>query len=203
MDILAIISDNAGALRIHAVENCGRSDSDSFKVFDGETKAPDLRKPCAVQARGARCHRTDLHFMTKNSEVAKPRPDQSASSETEQQRFERVLSLRQFKPLKAILDQLRIDGALLRSAVATTTSYPDFLLKLGYRLVLAKQIHEQDCYARLGAAGGIRAVLPFHDTDSYSTLVTLVNFDSTVATTPNAVGFFTARLAEFKTQLMN
>lgn len=91
----------------------------------------------------------------------------------------------------------------MRGAVDTTNSYPDFLSKLGYRVVLTEQIHVQDCYSRLGPAGGIRAVLPHHDMETYSTLVTLVNFNSTVTTTPKSVGFFSARLAELKTQLMN
>lgn len=141
--------------------------------------------------------------MTTNPTAAGPVSDQPSSSETEQQRFERVLSRDQFKPLKAILDALRIDGAVMRGAMAITNSYPEFLSKLGYRVVLLKQIHEQDCYTRLGPKGGIRAVLPYHDMASYSTLVTLVNFDSTLTTTPNSVGFFSAKLAEFKTQLMN
>jgi hypothetical protein len=64
------------------------------------------------------------------------------------------------------------------------------------------QIHEQDCYSRLGPDGGIRAVLAQHDVATYSTLVTLVNFDSTVTTTQKSVDFFNDQLAEFKTQLM-
>lgn len=142
-------------------------------------------------------------FMTNKPATVTPKPDQSAVKEEEQQRFDRVLALAQFKPLKAILDSLRVDGALLRGALATTNSYPDFLGKLGYRLVQVQQIHENDCYARLGPKGGIRAVHPHHDTDSYNTFVTLVNFDATVTTTPNAVGFFSARLAEFKAQFLN
>ena len=140
--------------------------------------------------------------MTQNAATKRPRPDQPSGNETEQQRFERVLSRDQFKPLKAILDQLRVDVAAMRGAMVTTNSYPNFLGKLGYRVVLVKQIHEQDCYSRLGPAGGIRAVLPHHDTATYSTLVTLVNFDSTLTTTPKSVDFFSDQLAEFKTQLM-
>jgi len=68
---------------------------------------------------------------------------------------------------------------------------------------MVKQIHEQDCYSRLGPAGGIRAVLPVHDMATYSTLVTLVNYDSTVTTTPKAVDYYDNQLTEFKTQLMN
>jgi hypothetical protein len=142
-------------------------------------------------------------FMTNKPAHGRPKPEKPAADETEQQRFDRVLGLTQFKPLKAILDSLRLDGALLRGALATTNSYPDFLGKLGYRLVQVQQIHENDCYARLGPKGGIRAVHPYHDTDSYNTFVTLVNFDGTVTTTPNAVGVFSTRLAEFKTQLLN
>jgi hypothetical protein len=68
---------------------------------------------------------------------------------------------------------------------------------------VVNQIHEQDCYSRLGPAGGIRAVVPLHDTATYSTLVTLVNYDSTVTTTPKAIDFYDNQLAEFKIQLMN
>jgi hypothetical protein len=68
---------------------------------------------------------------------------------------------------------------------------------------VVKQLHEQDCYSRLGRQGGVRAVLPLHDTATYSTMVTLVNFDSTVTTTANAVDFYDEQLADFKVQLMN
>jgi len=141
-------------------------------------------------------------FMTKKPAAMILMPDPPPSDETEQQQFERVLSRDQFKPLKAILDNLRKDSTVMRGAIVTTNSYPNFLGKLGYRVVLEKQIHEQDCYSRLGPAGGIRAVLPHHDMATYSTLVTLVNFDSTLTTTPKSVDFFSDRLAEFKTQLM-
>ena len=124
-------------------------------------------------------------------------------TENEQQRFERILSRDQFKPLKAVFDNLGISVLVMQGAIITTNSYQMFLGKLGYRLVVVKQIHEQDCYSRLGPAGGIRAVLPVHDMATYSTLVTLVNFDSTVTTTPKSVDYFCDQLAEFKTQLMN
>ena len=117
-------------------------------------------------------------------------PGQPPGSETEQQHFDRILSQDQFKPLKAILNELRMDSSVMRGAIVTTNSYPNFLGKLGYRVVLVKQIHEQDCYSRLGPAGGIRAVLPHHDMATYSTLVTLVNFDSTLTTTPKSVDFY-------------
>ena len=45
-------------------------------------------------------------------------------------------------------------------------------------------------------------MLPVHDIATYSTLVTLVNYNSTVTTTAKSVDFYDDRLAEFKTQLM-
>jgi hypothetical protein len=91
----------------------------------------------------------------------------------------------------------------MQAAIVTTNCYQNFLGKLGYRIVVVRHIHENDCYARLGPKGGIRAVLPVHDMATYSTLVTLVNFDSTVTTTANSVEYYDAQLAEFKVQLMN
>jgi len=138
-------------------------------------------------------------FMTKKPIVTARSP----VIESEQQRFERILSRDQFKPLKAILGNLDRVVMAMQEAIITTNSYRNFLDKLGYRLTLVKQIHEQDCYLRLGQAGGIRAVLPVHDIATYSTMVMLVNFDSTVSTTPNAVDFYDVQLAQFKVQLMN
>jgi hypothetical protein len=138
-------------------------------------------------------------FMIKKTTVADPSP----VSESEQGRFERILCRDPFKPLKAILGNLDRPVMAMQEAIITTNSYRNFLDKLGYRLVVVKQIHEQDCYMRLGQAGGIRAVLPVHDTATYSTMVMLVNFDSTVSTTPNAVDFYDDQLAQFKIQLMN
>ena len=139
--------------------------------------------------------------MTTNPETNGPKSGQPPDSETRQQKFERVLSRDQFKPLKAILDSLSIEGGIMREAVDTANSYQELLTKLGYSLVLTNQIHLQDCYTRLTPAGGIRAVLPHHDIATYSTLVTLVNLDSTLTTTPKSVGFFSERLAELKIQL--
>ncbi len=123
--------------------------------------------------------------------------------ETETQRFERILLRAEFKTLKAVLDNLGKDSTAMNAALITTNSYQMFLGKLGYRIVIEKQIHENDCYSRLGLAGGIRAVLPVHDMATYSTLVTLVNFDSTVTTTTKSIDYYDHQLAEFKTQLMN
>ena len=135
--------------------------------------------------------------------AAAPVASPAADKETEPQRFERILSRAEFKPLKAVFDHLGADSSRMNAALVTTNSYQMFLGKLGYRVNVVPQIHEQDCYARLGPAGGIRAVVPLHDTATYSTLVTLVNYDSTVTTTPNAVDYYDEQLAEFKVQMMN
>lgn len=140
--------------------------------------------------------------MAKKPVIDAPSPDSSPVSETAEQHFDRVLSCDQFKILKAVLDQLQKDATAMHTAIVTTNCYRNFLDKLGYRVILLPQIHEQDCYARMGPAGGIRAVLPVHDIATYSTLVTLVNYDATVTTTPKSLDFYDNQLAEFKTQLM-
>jgi hypothetical protein len=140
--------------------------------------------------------------MTKKPATT-PATHEPPASETEQQRFERILLREQFKPLKAVFDHLGMAVPVMQAAIVTTNSYLMFLAKLGYRVIVVKQIHEQDCYSRLGPAGGIRAVVPLHDTATYSTLVTLVNFDSTVTTTSKAVDYYDNQLTGFKTQLMN
>jgi hypothetical protein len=142
-------------------------------------------------------------FMIKKPETIAPVSSQPPVSETEQQRFERILSRDQFKPLKAVFDSLGKPVPAMQGAIITTNSYQNFLGKLGYRIIVVKQLHEQDCYTRLGPAGGIRAVLPLHDMATYSTMVTLVNYDSTLTTTPKSVDFYDDQLARFKTQLMN
>lgn len=131
--------------------------------------------------------------------AASPAPDK----ETEPQRFDRILLRAEFKPLKAVLDHLGADSAAKIAALITTNTYQMFLAKLGYRVEVVKQIHEQDCYSRLGPAGGIRAVVPLHDTATYSTLVTLVNYNASITTTQKAVDYYDSQLADFKTQLMN
>jgi hypothetical protein len=92
---------------------------------------------------------------------------------------------------------------VMQESIVTTGTYRNFLDKLGYRLVVVKQIHEQDCYNRVGPGGSIRAVLPVHDIATYSTMVTLVNVDSTVSTTSNSVDFYDDQLTRFKALLMN
>jgi hypothetical protein len=53
----------------------------------------------------------------------------------------------------------------------------------------------------VGRAGGIKAVLPCYDIPTQSSVPTLVNFDSTVTTTPKSAGFFNQMLAALKVQL--
>jgi hypothetical protein len=129
--------------------------------------------------------------------------DSSANAvpETGEQRFERLLGREPFKGLKAILDSLSRDSAALYEGVCGTNSYEELLARLGYRVTLTKQIHVADCYARTGPGGGIRAVLPYFDIPTQSALPTVVNFDSTVTTTPKSAAFFNGLLAELKRQL--
>lgn len=146
-------------------------------------------------------------FATKPIMIKKPVTaavvESPAANETEAQRFDRVLARAEFKTLKAVLDNLGKDSTAMNAALITTNSYQMFLAKLGYRVDVVKQIHEQDCYSRLGPVGGIRAVLPVHDMATYSTLVTLVNFNSTVTTTAKSVDFYDELLTAFKILLMN
>jgi hypothetical protein len=141
--------------------------------------------------------------MLKKPAPVAPTTGQPTILETAEQRFERILLRAEFKPLKAVLDNLQAEVPLMHEAIVATNCYQMFLGKVGYRMVVVKQLHEQDCYSRLGRQGGVRAVLPVHDTASYSTMVTLVNYDSTVTTTANAVDYYDEQLANFKVQLMN
>lgn len=132
-----------------------------------------------------------------------PMPNQSTNTHTEtrRQNFERVLSREPFTGLKAILDCLPPGPGELLEAVEGADSYEKFLAKLGYRMILINQIHVQDAYSRVSAAGGIKAVIPYYDIPTHSSLPTLVNLDSTVTTTPKAAAFFNQLLVAFKTQL--
>jgi len=141
--------------------------------------------------------------MTKTPEAITAVIHPPPAGETEPQRFERILLRPEFKTLKAVFDNLARAIPLMQGAIITTNSYQMFLGKLGYRVVLVKHLHESDCYSRLGPKGGIRAVLPVHDIATYSTMVTLVNFDATVTTTANSVEYYDHQLAGFKVQLMS
>ena len=123
------------------------------------------------------------------------------ATEPGQERFERVLSQSAFEGLKAILDRLAADRAVLYARVQAANAYEELLAGLGYRLTLTKQIHVQDAYSRLGRDGGIRAVLPYYDIPTQSSLPTLINFDATLTTTAKSVAFFNALLGELKRRL--
>ena len=124
-----------------------------------------------------------------------------AGAETGQQRFERILAQAPFAGLKAIFDRLSPDRERLYAGVKNANGYEDVLSRLGYKIILTKQIHVQDCYSRLTPEGGIKAVLPYFDIPTQAALPTLVNLDATVTTTPPAAAFFTGLLGELKKQL--
>lgn len=125
----------------------------------------------------------------------------TTSTETGLQRFERILSQSPFVGLKAIFDRLSPDREKLYAGIKNATSFEDALSRLGYKIVLTKQIHVQDCYSRLSPEGGIKAVLPYFDIPTQAALPTLVNLDATVTTTPPAAAFFTGLLGELRKQL--
>src|SRR2546426_8895204 len=127
--------------------------------------------------------------------------DHSTKSGTRQQRFETVLSREPFKGLKAIIESLSPDREAQCAGVNGTNSYEDLVARLGYRIILTKQIHVQDSYSHVGPAGGIKAVLPYYDIPTQGSLPTLINLDSTVTTTAKAASFFNQMLAALKTQL--
>src|ERR1041385_5004147 len=70
-------------------------------------------------------------FMIKTPNAMAPAADQPKATETEPQRFERILLRPQFKPLKAVFDNLGIAVPLMQGAIITTNSYPMFLGKVG------------------------------------------------------------------------
>lgn len=125
----------------------------------------------------------------------------TSGGDAQQRHFEDVLSHAAFAGIKALLDTVARDREALCEGVLGTSSLEELLARLGYRITLVHQIHVQDAYSRLGPAGGIRAVLPYHDIPTKSSMPTLVNFDSTVTATPQSAGFFNQMLAAFKTQL--
>lgn len=130
-----------------------------------------------------------------------PNPPANTVPETSQERFESVLGREPFKGLKAILDSLSPRREALCEGVNATNSYEELLARLGYRVTLTKQIHVQDCYPRVGPEGGIKAVLPYYDIPTQSSRPTLVNFDSSVTTTPKSASFFNEMFAQLKKQL--
>jgi hypothetical protein len=125
-------------------------------------------------------------------------PSANTDRETRQRGFERLLSLEPFTGLKAILVCLSPDPQVLCEAVDGTKSYDELLAKLGYSHRLVRQIHVQDAFSRVGAAGGIKNVLPYYDIPTQRSLPTLVNFDFTVTSTPESSGFFNDLLTALK-----
>lgn len=121
--------------------------------------------------------------------------------ETRQQRFERALSHVAFKGLKAIFDIVATERQTLCDKVADAKTFEDLLARLGYSVVPVQQIHVQDAYSRLGRQGGIKAVLPYHDIPTHSSMPTLVNFDATLTVTPSGVAFFNKLLIVLKAEL--
>jgi len=73
--------------------------------------------------------------MTQKASKA-PATSPLAASETEQQRFERILSRPEFKPLKAVFDNLGVSFFAMQGAIIATNSYQLFLGKVGYRVVI-------------------------------------------------------------------
>jgi len=128
-------------------------------------------------------------------------PSANTGLQAGQQDFERILSCDLFKGLKAVLDTLSPDRDALWAGVNGTSSYEELVARLGYRITLTGQIHVRDAYCRVGSAGGIKAVLPYHDIPTQSSLPTLVHFDSSLTTTPNSARFFNKMLAALKAQL--
>lgn len=122
-------------------------------------------------------------------------------AQTEPEELLEILAREQFAGLKAILVSLGSEPGLLNKAIQSTRSYQELLQRVGYQLTLTNQIHIQDCYSRVGPAGGIKAVLPYYDIPTQGSLPTLVNFDATVTTTPKSVAFFDKMLVALKTEL--
>ncbi len=124
-----------------------------------------------------------------------------AASEAAQQRLESILAQSAFEGLRTILDRLSEDRTKLCVHLKEARDYTDLLARLGYKVTLVKQIHLQDCYSRMSPAGGIKAVLPYNDIPTQSSLPTLVHYDSSVTTTPKAATFFNAMFADLRKQL--
>ena len=128
-------------------------------------------------------------------------PVVNPEAQTEPEEFLEILAREQFAGLKAILLSLGSEPGVLNKAIQSTRSYQGLLQCVGYQLTVTNQIHIQDCYSRVGRAGGIKAVLPYYDIPTQGSLPTLVNFDATVTSTPKSVAFFDKMLAALKTEL--
>jgi len=147
-----------------------------------------------LSAAGSRCG-PPLSIPMNNNPVVNP------GAQTEPQQLLEILARGQFDGLKAILLSLGSEPGVLNKAIQSTRSYQELLQRVGYQLTLTNQIHIQDCYSRVGPAGGIKAVLPYYDIPTQGSLPTLVNFDATITTTPKSVAFFDKMLVALKTEL--
>lgn len=146
-----------------------------------------------LSAAGSPCDR--LPAIPMNNLVVSP------EARTEPQEFLEILAREQFAGLKAILVNLGSEPGILNKAIQSTRTYQDLLQRVGYQLILTNQIHIQDCYSRVGPAGGIKAVLPYYDIPTQGSLPTLVNFDATITTTPKSVAFFDKMLVALRLEL--
>jgi len=124
-----------------------------------------------------------------------------AQAETAQERFERILSQAPFEGLRAILHRICRDEEALRNGVLSAGTYEELVSRIGYKVTLTKQIHVQDSYSKMGLPGGIKAVLPYYDIPTQSSLPTVVNSDATLTTTAKAAAFFNGLFGELKRQL--
>ena len=96
-------------------------------------------------------------------------------------------------------------GATARGFELATTlgvAAPELLNELAPELVSELAMEGAAVLCRTGAvAGGIKAVLPYYDIPTQSSLPSLINLDSTITTTAKAAAFFNKVLAALKTQL--
>jgi hypothetical protein len=122
-------------------------------------------------------------------------------SEAKTSQLLEILSREPFTGLKAILLSLGSETDRLEDAIRSARSYEELLKSLGYQITLTNQIHIQDCYSRVGPAGGIKAVLPYYDIPTQGSMPTLVHFNVTITTTPKAVAFFNNILTALKAEL--
>jgi hypothetical protein len=118
-----------------------------------------------------------------------------------EEHFAQMLAQEPFDGLKAILDKLSPSQGELWQRVQSATSFEELLGRLGYKLTLTRQIHVQDCYSRVGPAGGIRAVIPHYEIATQSSFPTLINFDGTVTATEKSAVYFNKLLLQLQEQL--
>lgn len=120
---------------------------------------------------------------------------------TSKEGLHQLLSHEPFQGLKAILDRVSLDHSGLLEEIKSANNLEELLGRLGYKLTVTRQIHVQDCYSRVGQAGGIKAVLPYYDIPTQGSFPMLVNFDSTVTATEKSAAYFNEILKNLKRQL--